>query len=271
MHGLQALQGFEVQLLVAHRQVIALHQTQAQVAGQVGVFEIGFVVGAGGEQGDVCRSACRTARFDAVDQGSIGFGQALHGKGLKGLRKLARDDLPVFQQIAQARGGLGALRQQPPVAVRSASQVKRGQRQKTTAYRGHALHGGQVAGVAVHQGCGQLAIQHQLLWPVGVGHDAFEQLHALHHARLDVLPIGVPQHERKQVERPRPLGLVGGGVHVVGDAVVAHLPLQVGHAGVQVGMTVGRVRRELGHKVLPRPADLGVWRGRPLTLALGLL
>ena len=53
VHGLQALQGFEVKLFVADGQVVALDQAQAQVAGQVGVFEVSFVVGAGGQQCDV--------------------------------------------------------------------------------------------------------------------------------------------------------------------------------------------------------------------------
>ena len=96
------------------------------------------------------------------------------------------------------------------------------------------MHGGQVSRVALHQGGWQLPTQHQLLRSIGVGHDAFEQLHALHHARFNLLPVLLSQHEREEVERPRPLRLVGCGINVVGDAVVTHLPLQVGHAGVQV-------------------------------------
>ena len=80
MHALQTLHGFEVQAIAAHGQVISLHQAQAQVAGQIGVLEIGFVVGAGCEQRNVWRLACRqrTAGFEAIDQGLIGTGQALH-------------------------------------------------------------------------------------------------------------------------------------------------------------------------------------------------
>ena len=98
------------------------------------------------------------------------------------------------------------------------------------------MHGGQIRGVALYQGGGQLTAQHQLLRSVGVGHDALEQLHALHHARLNLLPFGMTEHEREQVERPGALRLVGAGVNVVGDAVVAYLPLQVGHAGIEVSL-----------------------------------
>ena len=100
VHRLQTLQGFEVKLLVAHGQVVALHQAQAQVTGQVGVLEIGFVVGPGCEQGNVRRSARWAAGLDAVDQRAVGFGQALHRQGFEGFGEQARNYLPVFQQIA---------------------------------------------------------------------------------------------------------------------------------------------------------------------------
>ena len=62
------------------------------------------------------------------------------------------------------------------------------------------MHGWQITRVALHQGGRQLAAEHQLLRPIGVGHDAFEQLHALYHACFDLQPVLVLQHERKQVE-----------------------------------------------------------------------
>ena len=71
MHALQALQGFEVELLVAHQQVAALHQGQAQVARQIGVLKIGFVVGAGREQGDVRVRPGRRSLLEAVHQAAI--------------------------------------------------------------------------------------------------------------------------------------------------------------------------------------------------------
>ena len=109
MDWLQSLQGFEVQLFIPHGQVVALHQTQAQIPGQVSMLKIGFVVRAGCEQCDVGRGARRAAGLDAVDQGLVGFGQALHGQRLKGLGELTRHNLPVFDQVTQTRGRLRAL------------------------------------------------------------------------------------------------------------------------------------------------------------------
>ena len=127
VHWLQPLQGLEVQLFIANCQVIALHQTQTQIACQISVLEIGFVVGARCEQRDVGTGTGGAAGLDAVDQRAVGFGQALNRESFKGPWKQARDDLPVFQQIPQPRGCLGALGQEPPAAVCTACQVKCGQ------------------------------------------------------------------------------------------------------------------------------------------------
>ena len=89
VHRLQTLQGFEVQLLIAHRQVVALHQAQTQIAGEVSMLKISFVVRAGGQERDVRRGTRWASGLDAVDQRAVGLGQTLHGHGLKGLRKLA--------------------------------------------------------------------------------------------------------------------------------------------------------------------------------------
>ena len=137
MHPLQTLQGLEKQTFVANGQVLGLHQGQAQVAGQIGVLEKGFVVGAGGEQGDMRRLACGhgAAGLEPFDQCLVGGCQTLNRQRFKGLGKQTRDDQSVFQQVAQARGGLGALRHQPPQAVRTTGQVKGGQAQEMPAHR----------------------------------------------------------------------------------------------------------------------------------------
>ena len=96
MYGLQALQGLEVELFASNRQVVALHQTQAQIAGQISMFKISFVVGAWREQSNVGRSPGRAASLHAIDQGTVSFGQALHRESLKGLREKPRNNEPVF-------------------------------------------------------------------------------------------------------------------------------------------------------------------------------
>ena len=151
VHRHQALEGFEEKRLVAHDQVAAFDQAQAQVARQVSVLKISLVVGAGRQQGQVGIFPGRAAAFQAVHQGAVGAGQPLDPKRLKGLRKLARDRQAVFKQVAQAGRRLAALAHQPPVAVGAMCQVKGGDVQPHAAHRFHAVHGAQVARVALHQ------------------------------------------------------------------------------------------------------------------------
>ena len=164
------------------------------------MFKISFVVRAGGEQGNVRISPCGRALLEPIDPAAVDVGQALYRHGFKSLWKLTRNDLPIFQQIAQARWRLGALRQQPPTAIRAARQVKRRQAQVLTTHGGYALHRMQITRMALHQGRGQLTLGQQVLRAVGVGHDVFEQAHALQHTGFNLLPTQRIHHQREQVQ-----------------------------------------------------------------------
>ena len=239
MHRHQALQGLEEKRLVAHDQVAALHQAQPQVARQVGVLKISLGVGAGRLQRQVGIFAGRAAAFQAVHQRAIRAGQALHPQRLKRLRKLARDRQAVFKQIAQAGRRLAALPYQPPVAVGAVRQVKGGNVQPHAADRFHAVHGPQVTRVALHQRRRQHAARQQPLWPVDVGQQVLQQLHALQHTGLDAQPLLGLDQQREQVQRPGALRSVFVGIDVVSDPVVANLALQAGIALVQISSSPG--------------------------------
>ena len=179
MHRHQPAQGFKKQPLVAHDQVAALHQAQAQVAGQIGVLKIGFVVRPGGQQGDVGSIASRAQCLEAVHERAVSGGQPLHLQRLKSLGKLARHRQAVFQQIAQPGRGLAALAHNPPIAIRSPRQVKRGHMQMHAAHRLDAVHGAQIARVALHQRRWQKPLRQKSLRSVHIGHHRFQQPHAL--------------------------------------------------------------------------------------------
>ena len=49
VHLLEAIQGLHPHLATTYSEVVTLHQAVTQIGGQVGVLEIGFVVGAWGE------------------------------------------------------------------------------------------------------------------------------------------------------------------------------------------------------------------------------
>ena len=234
MHRLEPAQGVQVQALVAHREVTALDQGDAEVARQVGMLKVGFVVGPGGEQGNVRIGAGRAALPDALHQRAVGARQALHLHGFEGLRKQAGNDQAVFQQVAQPRGGLRALRDHPPMALRAARQIKGDNVQSRVADGFDAMHGADVTGVTLHQGGRDQGFVQQALGAVGIGHDLFQHLHPLLNALFDGLPVLLRQQQGKQVQRPGALRVLRVGIHVVGDAVVAHLSLQVARALVQV-------------------------------------
>jgi hypothetical protein len=199
MHRLQPAQGAQVQPFVAHRQVAALHQGDAQVARQVGVLEIGFVVGAGRQQGDVRVGAGRGHGPQAIDPGPVAGGQALDLQGLERAREQPGDGQPVLQHIAQAGGGLGALRDHGPFPVGAAGQVEGGNVQVVAARGRHAVHAAQVARVALDQRGGQQALPQGGLGAIGIGQHAIQQAHALQHAGLDPAPGRCFQDQREQV------------------------------------------------------------------------
>jgi hypothetical protein len=136
----------------------------------------------------------------AVHQRAVAGCQPLHVHVAKGLGEQARDDEAVFQQVAQAGRRLRALGHHPPVAVGVAGEVKRRNVQVRAAHRRHAVHGPQVAGVALHQRAGQQPASQQLLGAVHVGHDAVQQAHALQHAGFDLAPALGGNDQREQVQ-----------------------------------------------------------------------
>ena len=208
------------------------------------MLKIGLVVGPRREQHDAFGPAVEfgAGAGHGVDQGFVGRGQTAHPQRLEGLRKLQRDAVAVFQQIAQARGGLRALRDHPPLALRAARQIEGGNAQVRLADRRDPLQGAQVAGMAMHQLLRQQGFGNELLRSVYIGHDGLEHLHPLAHARLDRRPVvGADQHGQ-QVQRPGTLRAVGIGVDVVGHAVVADQPLERLLALIELGRT-GRLQR----------------------------
>ena len=87
MHRNQPAQCFEVEVLVAHDQVIAFDQREPQVTRQIGVFKIGFVVRPGCEQRNVGILPRRTHGLHALHQRPVSASQALHLQALERLRK----------------------------------------------------------------------------------------------------------------------------------------------------------------------------------------
>ncbi len=252
VHRLQSAQGLQVQPLVAHRQIAAFDQRQAEVARQIGVFEPCGAVRPGRQQHDLrlVLAAARGAQpLQMVGERAVSRGQMLHRQRIERARKQPRDDQAVLQQITQAGGRLRALRDHAPAAVRRACQIERGNVQMHVAAQCDAVHGAQITRVPLHQ-CGwqQRALQ-QFARAVDIGQHPVQQPHALQHAGFDHAPVLRADDQRKQVQRPGPLRLVRLGQHVVGHAVVSQLALQLPHPRIQPDAAAGVA--ELLDKVLP--------------------
>lgn len=235
MHAAQAGQSLEIEGGVAHGQVAAFDQRIAELARQVQVFEVAFVETPRREQHHQrCLAAARRLACQGVLQGTEETGQVLHPQVAVQLGESARDDLPVLQCITGAGRRLGTVGSDPPATVRRPGQIHRVQVQPGAARRLHALTGPEEVVVPEHQLGRQQPFGDQFLRPVEIGQDAVEHGCPLRHTGGDLLPFVSRNQVGQQVEFPGPVGTLGVGVDVVGDAILLNLPGQHGFALRQV-------------------------------------
>ncbi len=101
VHALQSVQRTQIQALVAHRQVVALDQWNSQVASQIGLLEVGLVVGARSQQHGA-RRLVRLARRQPVqclEQAPEARCQPLHVHRSEAVGEQSRHQDPVLQRI----------------------------------------------------------------------------------------------------------------------------------------------------------------------------
>ena len=114
--ALQAGHGADEDAVVAHRQVLALDQQEAEIAREIGVLEIGFVQRPGRQHADrriVAAAERRQIRLQRLEERRDALDLQLpidvgHG---------ARQREPVLQRVARARRRLRAVAEHPPAAV----------------------------------------------------------------------------------------------------------------------------------------------------------
>ena len=226
------------QLPVDHRQILALQKHEAEVAGDIGVLEIGFVGRTRGEDGDaVVRRlpACLQRVTEAAEEGGQPMDVHL---GVDVGEGTGRGDA-VFQRETGARGRLGAVRQHPPGAVRAAADLEGAEVQVMAARRPDADQRPQELRVGGDQGRRHEAFRHQPVLAVNVGQDRFHQIGALDEAFGDLRPLLLVDQHRNMGERPAALcgfpGCIGsvkdaGVAQIAGGAGKTFLQLAVGHA-----------------------------------------
>ncbi len=120
---LEAGDGAHHDLAVLDGEVFAFEQHEAEIAGDIGVLEIGFVELAGREDADP--AAIATALLEQrIAEGAEEAGEAVHVHLGIDIGEGAGGGDAVFQRKAGAGGRLGAVAQHPPIAIGAAAELE---------------------------------------------------------------------------------------------------------------------------------------------------
>ncbi len=230
MHAAQPGQGLQIDAVAAHRQILAFDQRIAEIAGQVGVLEVGLVVRAGREQDDQRGSPVASLGSplrQTVLQRAEERRQVLYAEFAEFFGKQTRHDDPVLQRITGTGGRLRAVGDNPPAAVRRAGEVGGVKVQPGVAGRAYTLAWPEKAVVSEHQRRRQVAVLEQVLRAVQIAEQRVEQSGALGDGERNLVPFRLREDHRQRVEFPRPVGALRIGIDVVGDPVLQDPPPHV--------------------------------------------
>ena len=174
MDRLETGDGANCRLVAMDNKIAAFEEKQAQIAGEIGVLEIGLVVGPGREQPQP--RAVRTGQLvehfaKALEEGR----QALDIHRPDDVRKGLLIGDPVFQDEARAGRCLGAIAEHPPSPVGPAAEIDGNEADQRLA--GAALIGERVDEFWVlgDQRAGQDAVAHQAPLAIDVGGEPFQE------------------------------------------------------------------------------------------------
>ena len=225
--ALEAGDGAHMHPALAHQEVAALDQQEAEIAGKIGLLEVALVERSRGQQADA-RLDPLGARHqpgpEALEEGR----QPLDVHAAEHVREGARQRQPVLQRVAGARGSLGTILQHPPPPVRPAAEIGGVELQR--AATGRAVQRAQIVGAAADDRGRQQVLRHDLARPVDVVEQGRQQLRALGDTGGDRLPLGAGYEQGDVAERPGALArarvaLVDVAVDPVRHAGVVDMPV----------------------------------------------
>ena len=149
--GEQARERLQIDAVVAHGEVVALDERDAEVAREIGVLEVGLVVRPGREQHDARPAGRRRELDQRVAERLEEAGEPLDVEVAERLGQDARHHDPVLERIARARRRLRAVADHPPLPVRRAREVGGEGVQIAVARHAHAVTRPQEVRIAVHE------------------------------------------------------------------------------------------------------------------------
>ena len=237
---------------VARHEIGPLHQQEAEIAGEIGLFVIGFAIGAGRVQADArigARGHASEAGAERLKEGRQPPDVHLAVDGLEGARQVQA----VFQRVAEAGRRLGAVVEHPPLAVRAATEIGGEKVEIAPAARFYADQRVQEIGAAGHGGGGQHALAHQFALAIEVGQQRVENLGALGDAGLDHRPVPLGNEQRHMAQRP--VAIDGFAIGAIGHALFADIALDGLEAA---GDVVGAQPRHLVEEFEPMAARASV-------------
>ena len=248
-------------LVVAHGEVGALDEEQAEIARQVGMLEIGLAERARREQADARVGALGKrgkAGAERLEEGR----QALDVHAPVEFGEGARQCVPVFERIAGPGRRLRAVAEHPPAAVGPAADVGGIELEVAAARRLDAVKRAEELAAAGDHRRRQRAFGDQAAGPVDVGKHGLQKLGALRDAGSDLLPLALGDDEGDVRERPfalrraHALGVIAP--RAVGDAGIAEILVAIGEATLDLRTGELVQRFEEAH---PVPARHAFFRG----------
>ena len=229
----QPRHGADEDAVVAHDEVFAVDQKQAEIARQISVLEIGFVHRPRREQAGA-RVVLAIERHQFGLEGLEERRDALDAGGAIDVGNGARQRQAILDGVTGARRRLRPIVEHPPFAVGAAADVDRIEAQMRAAGRRNADQRTQKFRIAADQGRRQTPLAGQRRRPVGIRQHRFEQLGALDEAFLQLRPFAGLDDERHMAERPRPLDARRILVDAIEHAGIAQVPIGGGEAAVDL-------------------------------------
>ncbi len=239
----QTRNGADEDAVVLHDEILAFHQEEPEIAGEIGVLEIGLVHRPGRQQADAGIVA-------AVEREQLGLQRlekrrnALDARGAIDIGDGARQRQPVLDRVARARRRLRAIVEHPPASVGAAADIDGIEAQMRAARRLDADQRPQEFRIAGDQSGRQPAVARQRSRTVGIRQHGFEQFGALDKAGLQLPPFAGLDDERDMAERPRPLDTGRIFIDAIEHAGIAQITIGGGEAAIDLVAAQSRQHSE---------------------------